>query len=78
MIASTGATASSISARTGLTYINILVTGATAQGLYNVVVPAQYIDDSMVTAIRALGYTVSPKNSFMGSHYDYVISWPSS
>lgn len=78
MIASTGATQSSINTRTGLTYINMLVTGATSEGLYNIVVPGNHIDDNMVTAIRALGYNVTPKNSFMGTNYDYIISWSSS
>lgn len=78
MISSSTAATASENARTGLTYINLLVTGATAQGLYNVVVPGQYIDSNMVTAIRALGYNVHPKNSFMGSDYDYLISWSTS
>ena len=46
-------------ALTGLTYVDTLVSGATAQGLASIMVEAKYLTDDTITAIRALGYTVN-------------------
>jgi hypothetical protein len=76
MISGSAATTGSTLTRTSLTYINNMVTGATSQGLYRIFVPNQYIDDSMVSEIRnTYGYNVTPKNSFNGTHDDYIVSW---
>lgn len=76
MISGSVATTGSTLTRTSLSYINELVTGATTQGLYRIFVDNQHIDDSMVSELRNVyGYDVTPKNSFMGTHNDYIISW---
>jgi hypothetical protein len=75
MISGSAATTGSTLTRTNLTYINNLVTGATAQGLYRIFVPNEYMDDSMVSDLRGYGYNVNTRNSFMGTNSDYLISW---
>jgi hypothetical protein len=76
MISGSAATTGTTLTRTSLSYINGLVTGATSQGLYHVFVDNQHIDDTMVDELKNVyGYNVTPKNSFMGTHNDYIISW---
>ena len=76
MISGSVAMTGSTLTRTSLSHINNLVTGATVQGLYRIFVENQYIDDTMVGNLRDVyGYKVTPKNSFMGTHNDYIISW---
>ena len=71
-IAQTGSTET----RTTLSHINNLITGATAQGLYRIFVPNEYMDDSMATELtNVYGYTVNTRNSFMGTNLDYIVSW---
>jgi hypothetical protein len=76
MISGSFATTGSTQTRTSLSYINELVTGATAQGLYRIVVPNQYMDDNMANILRrTYGYQVQSRNSLMGTFDDYIISW---
>ena len=76
MISGSFATTGSTQTRTSLSYINELVTGATAHGRYYIVVPNQYMDDSMANVLRSTyGYKVQAKNSLMGTSNDYTISW---
>jgi hypothetical protein len=76
MISRSNSTTGTTYNRTNLVYINHLVTGATAQGLYDVFVPNSHMDDSMVSTLRnTYGYTVNTKSSFMGTNHDYKISW---
>jgi hypothetical protein len=76
MISRSSALTGSTATRTSLTYINSLVTGATVQGAYSILVPAKYMDDSMMNDIMSsYGYMVTPKNTLMGDVYDYLISW---
>ena len=71
-IAQTGSTQT----RTSLSYINNLITGATAQGLYRIFVQNEYMDNDMATDLRNIyGYNVTSRNSFMGTNVDYLISW---
>jgi hypothetical protein len=58
-----------------LTYIDGLITSATAQGLYQITVDPRYINEGMVTILGNYGYQVSTKNDFMGTNNDYVIRW---
>ncbi len=44
-----------------LDYIDTLVSGATSQGLYQVVVDGQYINNVMTGSLKTLGYTVEVK-----------------
>lgn len=77
MISGSTALSQSNSAADSLSYINHLVTGATAQGLYEITIPPHFLNDDMVSDLRnTYGYRVYQKpNSFMGTHQDYVISW---
>lgn len=76
MISGSFATTGSTQTRTTLSYINDLVTGATAQGLYRIVVPNQYMDDNMANVLRrTYGYQVQSRTSLMGTFDDYIISW---
>jgi hypothetical protein len=76
MISRSNATTGTTYNRTNLVYINNLVTGATAQGLYNIFVPNSVMDDSMVATLReTYGYTVNTRSTFMGTNHDYNISW---
>lgn len=71
-IAQTGSTQT----RDSLSYINNLVTGATSQGLYRVFVQNEFMDDDMADNLRTTyGYRVNKRNSFMGTNYDYIVSW---
>jgi hypothetical protein len=58
-----------------LTYIDGLISSATAQGLYQITVDPRYINEAMITILGNYGYKVSTKNDFMGTNNDYVIRW---
>lgn len=76
MISGSNAQTGSTQTRTSLSYINNLITGATAQGLYRIFVGNEHMDDSMVSDLtNVYGYTVNTRNSFMGTNIDYMISW---
>lgn len=61
--------------RTNLTYIETLVSGATIEGQYHVFIDGTYMDDSMSTAVSALGYTITKKVQSMGTYPTYLIQW---
>jgi len=77
MISGSAALTSSNTTTGSLTYINSVITGATAQGLYRTRVNAQHMNESMATELRDVyGYKVYQEmNSFMGTNQDYVIIW---
>lgn len=76
MISGSAATTGSTLTRTNLSYINELVTGATSQGLYSIFVENVHMDDDMALDLKnTYGYHVTPRNSFMGTNVDYLISW---
>lgn len=58
-----------------LDYIDTLVSGATAQGLFQIVVDGKYLNTSMIVSLRALGYTVEVKYDTMGTFPTYYIKW---
>ena len=58
-----------------LTYIDGLISGATAQGLYQITLDPRYVNDTIVTTLTNYGYKIQTKNNFMGTNNDYVISW---
>jgi hypothetical protein len=59
-----------------LSYIDTLVSGATAQGLYQITVDSRYMNMTMAsTLINVYGYNVFQQNSYNGTDNDYVISW---
>lgn len=76
MISGSFAQTGSTETRTSLSYINNLITGATSQGLYRIFVQNEYMDDTMATQLRNVyGYNVSTRNSFLGTNFEYIISW---
>jgi len=58
-----------------LKYIDGLISGATAQGQYQITLDPRYVNDAIVTTLRNYGYKIQTKNNFMGTNNDYVISW---
>jgi hypothetical protein len=58
-----------------LSYIDTLVSGATAQGLYSVVVDGSRVNTGMISTLRSYGYTVETTYDTMGTYPRYVISW---
>ena len=58
-----------------LSYIDGLITSATAQGLYQITIDPRYINEQILTTLNNYGYKVSTKNNFMGTNNDYVIRW---
>ena len=58
-----------------LTYIDTLVSGATAQGLYSIAVGGQYISNGMTGSLKTYGYQVQVNTDTMGTYPTYIISW---
>jgi len=58
-----------------LSHIDTLISGATAQGLYSIMVEGSRINSSMVTTLKSYGYTVDAVFDTMGTYPRYVISW---
>jgi hypothetical protein len=63
-------------ARSSLSYINTLITGATNNEQYSTIVDGAYIDDTMVAnLVNNYGYQVSKRFTDMGTYPNYLISW---
>jgi hypothetical protein len=75
MQSGSAARTSSNTATGSLTYIDGLITSATAQGLYQITIDPRYINEQILTTLDNYGYKVSTKNNFMGTNNDYVIRW---
>lgn len=76
MISGSAALTASNTTTGSLSYISELVSGATEQGLYRIIVGGQYMNTSMANKlIDTYGYDVTVRNSFMGTYDEYVISW---
>ena len=76
MISGSAALTGTTSTRSALSYINDLITGATAEGKYQIFVGQEHIDESMINILRTTyGYRVTSKNNLMGTYNDYLISW---
>jgi hypothetical protein len=58
-----------------LSYIDTLVSGATAQGLYSITVDGSKLTNGMVSTLRSYGYTVETKYDTMGTYPRYIVSW---
>jgi hypothetical protein len=72
--ASTSRTASN-NAFTGLTYVNSIITGATTNGLYSVIIEGNYLDDTLTGSIISSGYTITKRFDNMGTYPRYLIGW---
>ena len=60
----------------GLTYVDILISGATIQGLYHTRVDGQKITSDMITTLRSNGYNVYEQYSDGNISFNkYLISW---
>ena len=75
MQSGSAARTSSNTATGSLSYIDGLITSATAQGLYEITIDPRYINEQILTTLNNYGYKVSTKNNFMGTNNDYVIRW---
>jgi hypothetical protein len=75
MISGSAARIASNTATSSLSYIDSLVTGATAQGLYTIIVDGGKINPAMITTLKQYGYTVSESFDTMGTYPRYTISW---
>lgn len=75
MISGSAARIASNAATSSLSYIDSLVTGATAQGLYSVIVEGARVNPAMITTLRSYGFTVNTSYDTMGTFPKYVISW---
>jgi len=63
-------------ARSSLSYINTLITGATNNEQYSTIVDGAYIDDTMVVnLVNTYGYEVTKRYNDMGTYPHYLISW---
>ena len=75
MISGSAARIASNTATSSLSYIDSLVTGATAQGLYSITVDGARVISAMVTTLKSYGFTVDTTYDTMGTYPRYVISW---
>jgi hypothetical protein len=76
MISGSAALTASNTTTGSLSYINTLVSGATEEGLYRIIVGNTHMNEAMANKLRNVyGYNVTPRNSFMGTYDDYIISW---
>ena len=75
MISGSAARIASNAATSSLSYIDSLVTGATAQGLYSITVDGARVNSAMVTTLKSYGFTVDTTYDTMGTYPRYVISW---
>ena len=75
MISGSAARIASNTATSSLSYIDSLVTGATAQGLYTIKVDGAKINSAMITTLKQYGYTVTESFDTMGTYPRYTINW---
>lgn len=58
-----------------LTHIDALISGATAQGLYQIYVDGPLLNNAMTASLLSNGYTVEIKYDTMGSYPRYIVKW---
>ena len=59
-----------------LSYIDSLVTAATAQGQYHIVVGTKILNDTMISQLtNTYGYKVSVVKENIGDYSSYIINW---
>jgi hypothetical protein len=76
MISGSTALQQSTTSLTGLTYINELITGATAQGKTFIIVEGPFMNSTMKNILMTTyGYTVTTRYDDMGSYPRYLIGW---
>jgi hypothetical protein len=76
MITAQNANSAAITAINDLTFIDSSVTAASNQGLYQIFVDGNKMDDDMMSdLIENYGYKVDKRFYDMGTYPTYVISW---
>ena len=75
MQSGSAARTASNSATSSLAYVDGIISGATAQGLYSVTVSGNQLNDAMITTLKNYGYTVTTSYNTMGTYPTYTISW---
>jgi hypothetical protein len=60
---------------TGLTYVDTLISGATAKGKNHIFLEGNEFNSSYITGITAAGYKVTTKYHDMGTYPVYKITW---
>lgn len=76
MISGSLATTTTNSTRSGLSFINTLVSGATLEGKYTIFADEKIMDDNMAYVLsNTYGYNVTKKNDVMGTFSNYIINW---
>jgi len=76
MINASSALTGSTQNLTGLTYINNVITAATANGQFEVTIDGIYMDDPTAAILyNTYGYTVTKRTYDMGLYPSYVIGW---
>lgn len=59
-----------------LSYINTLVTDATEEGKSSISVNSRYLNSGMISNLKlTYGYRITERNDFMGTNYEYIITW---
>lgn len=59
----------------GLTYLDTLVTAATTKGLSSISVEPKLINDSMISSLESLGYTVKRLSLDNMTFAPFIITW---
>jgi hypothetical protein len=78
MVSSSVSKTSADSARSSLTYINNIITGASANGLYSTVIEGPNMDTTIANVLRnTYGYKVTESTPHMGTYTRFLISWES-
>jgi len=76
MISAANSLTGSTQVLTGLTYINNVITAATANGQFEVTIDGIYMDDNAASVLyNTYGYTVTKRTYDMGLYPSYVINW---
>jgi hypothetical protein len=59
----------------GLTYVDTLISGATAKGKNYILLEGSEFNSAYISGITAAGYKVTTQYSFMGTYPTYKVSW---
>lgn len=72
---STFANTQTTSVLTGLTYVDTLISGATATGKNHIFLEGNVFNSAYISGITAAGYKVTTKYHDMGTYPVYKITW---
>jgi len=60
---------------TGLTYVDTLISGATAQGVTSIIVDGKFLNSTTISTLESNGYVVSQRIVDYSPFTSYSISW---